>query len=606
MPVNGGLLRERKPTFAFDAWTTAAVADELRARCAGGSREISEGVSRGGRVQEVVQVDEWTYALEIYSQHRRHYLVLSAHPQWSRAHLVSQKPRRGVSTPSPLLLLLRKWVRGAHLDRVEQAPFERVLTLTFDHPKTGESRLVGELMGRHGNVLLLDAGGRILQAVKVVGPDRNPVRTTRPGDPYRPPPPQAKVSPLTVSPEHLLGWSKATPGHHPLWRVLVSKVAGVSPLLAREMVHRAFGTPQAVAGDMDAGRAQQLRDVFSQFLNLLATAAWEPTVVREGEVVLAFAPYPLTHLGTPARVDSISRAVEMWLEAAGQADPYAGQRARVAALLEEARARVRHRVEALERQLAEAEDPERWRVMGDWLLAYASQVPAGQSEVVLETDAGPLKVQLEPDLSAVENAQRYYQRYQKARRAQEEVPALLAEAEAEAAYLEQLATDLALARDASEVGEVERALVGAGYVPRGRPREAGSTALQGGRRVQAPPARPLKFTTSEGFTVLVGRSARLNDEVTFRRAAPDDLWFHARNVPGAHVVLRSGGQPVSEETMRRVAALAAHYSAAGGDAQVEVQVTRVRDVRRHPSGRPGQVLLRREEVMRVAPQPWEG
>ena len=125
------------------------------------------------------------------------------------------------------------------------------------------------------------------------------------------------------------------------------------------------------------------------------------------------------------------------------------------------------------------------------------------------------------------------------------------------------------------------------------------------KRVPPPPARPLTFTTPEGYTVLVGRSARLNDEITFRRAAPEDLWFHARNVPGAHVVLRSGGHPVSEETKRRVAALAAYYSAARDDAAVDVQVARVRDVRRHPSGKPGQVLLRREEVLRVPPQPWE-
>ena len=214
--------------------------------------------------------------------------------------------------------------------------------------------------------------------------------------------------------------------------------------------------------------------------------------------------------------------------------------------------------------------------------------------MTLETDQGPLTVPLDPQLTPVENAQRYYRRYQKARRAQEEIPARLEDARAQLAYLEQLETDLNLARDASEIGEVERALVEGGFV---RPTR---------KRVPPPPARPLTFTTPEGYTVLVGRSARLNDEITFRRAAPDDLWFHARGVPGAHVVLRCGGRPVSEETMQRVAALAAYYSAARDNAAVDVQVARVRDVRRHPSGRPGQVLLRREEVLRAHPMPWEG
>lgn len=569
-----------RPMFVFDAWATAAIADEVRAACV------------GGRVQDIVQPDEHTFALEIYARGRRHHLTLSAHPQLSRVHLTARKPRRGLLTPTPLLLLLRKWVRGAHLDAVEMPPFERVLTFTFDHPEQGVSFLVAEIMGRHANLLLLDADHRILQAVKVVGPDRNPVRTTRPGDPYRPPPAQTKRAPIAVSTADLAGWLRAAAPRHALWRILVGNVAGVSPLLAREIVHRAVGQAEATVEQGGDTAAERLHTVLAEFLRMLVTSAWEPTVVREGERVIAFAPYPLTHLGTPESVPSLSAGIDMWLESAGRADPYAGRRERARRLLKEAKARVQARIDALERELAEAEDPERWKRMADWLLAYAAQVPAGAREVTLETDEGPLTVPLDPRLTPVENAQRYYRRYQKARRAREEIPARLEDARDQWAFLEQLETDLALAQDASEIGEVERALVEAGFARGSR------------KHVPPPPAHPLTFTTPEGYTVLVGRSARLNDEITFRRAAADDLWFHARGVPGAHVVLRSGGRPVSEETMRRVAALAAYYSAARESAAVDVQVARVRDVRRHPSGRPGQVLLRREEIMRVRPAPW--
>ena len=577
--VSGTVVRT---TFAFDAWVTAAVRDDIQATCV------------GGRVQEVLQPDEHTVACEIYAHRRRHYLVISAHPQWSRVHFVSQKPRRGLAAASPLLLLLRKWVRGAHLDAVEQLPFERVLTFTFDHPEHGTSHLVAEIMGRHSNILLLGPDHRILHAVKVVGPDRNPLRTTRPGDPYRPPPPQDKVSPLEVTVQHLRTWLAEAVAHHPVWRVLVAHVMGISPLLAREIAYRALGDPLAVTGDTNVQTPQRLHRELATFLHMLAGSQWQPTVVREGDRILAFAPYPLTHLGHPEVVESISRAVELWLESAGEADPYAGQRERVRRLLTEARQRVQAQIEGLERELAEAQDAEAWKRMADWLLAYAYNIPEGVTEVTLETDTGPLRVPLDPQLTPVENAQRYYRRYQKAKRALQEVPERLEQARALLAFLEQLETDLTLAQNASEIGEVEEALIQAGLVRRDR------------KRVPPPPARPLTFTTPEGFTVLVGRSARLNDEITFRRAAPDDLWFHARNVPGAHVVLRTGGQPISEETKRRVAALAAYYSAARNDVAVDVQIARIKDVRRHPSGKPGQVLLRREEVVRVTPQPWEG
>ncbi|NPA89868.1 MAG: fibronectin/fibrinogen-binding protein [Chloroflexi bacterium] len=570
-----------RPNFTFDAWATAAMADELRDCCV------------PGRVQEIVQVDDHTFGMEVYAHRTRHYLILSADPQRARVHRVSRKPRRGLLTPTPLLLLLRKWVRGAHLDRVEQVPFERVLTFTFDHPEEGTSYLVAEIMGRHANLLLLDATRRILQAIKVVGPDRNPHRTTRPGDFYQPPPPQAKTSPLAVTEKDLRGWIREAKAQHPVWRILVARIMGISPLLAREITYRSLGDPFLTAGDVPPEGASRLHQVLATFLHMLATSAWEPTVIRQEGQVWAFAPYPLTHLGNPERVESLSRGIELWLEDAGQADPYAGQRERVRRLLEEAKKRVRHRLEAMEQELAHATDAEQWKRMADWLLTYAYTIPPGAKEATLETDTGPLTVPLDPKLTPVENAQVYYRRYQKARRAQKELPARVEDARSQLAFLEQLETDLQLARDASEIGEVEQALIDGGFVRRPR------------KRVPPPPAKPLTFTTDEGYTVLVGRSARLNDEITFRRAAPDDLWFHARNVPGAHVILRSGGRPVSEETRQKVAALAAYYSAARDNARVDVQVARVRDVRRHPSGRPGQVLLRREEVLSVRPAPWE-
>ncbi len=572
---------EQKPTFTFDAWTTAAIADELQATCI------------PGRVQEVVQPDEYTFGFEVYAHHSRRYLIISAHPQWARVHMASQKPRRGTIAPSPLLLLLRKWVRGSTLEEVRPLPFERVLLFTFDHPEMGTSQLVAEVMGRHANVLLLDASQRILQAVKVVGPDRNPVRTTRPGDLYVPPPPQKKTSPLEIRAQDLQTWFAEARAYQPVWRVLVSHIAGISPQMARKMTFRALGDAHALVDDVPPQGAERVHQILADFLHMLATSHWEPSVVRGGERVLAFAPYMLSHLQKPEPVTSISRAIEMWLESMGNADPYAGQRERVRALLAQAKDRVRARIEALEREWNEAQEGERWKRMADWLLTYAQQVPQGFREVTLETDTGPLTVPLDPNLSPVENAQRYYKRYQKARRALTEIPAHLEEAHSQMAFLEQLETDLSLAQDAPEIGEVEEALIRSGLISRPR------------KRVPTPPARPLTFTTQEGYTVLVGRSARLNDDITFRRAAPDDLWFHARNVPGAHVVLRSGGRPVSEETKRRVAALAAYYSAARGNTWVDVQVTRVRDVRRHPSGQPGQVILRREEVLRVSPAPWE-
>jgi predicted ribosome quality control (RQC) complex YloA/Tae2 family protein len=196
---------------------------------------------------------------------------------------------------------------------------------------------------------------------------------------------------------------------------------------------------------------------------------------------------------------------------------------------------------------------------------------------------------LNPKLSAVENARQYYRRYESAKNASAEVPALVAGVEREIAYLDQLETDLAMAEDERGIGAVEDALAEAGRAPtRRRPRSAPG---------------PRRMLSDDGFVIWVGRNSRQNDELTFRMASARDIWLHAHGIPGAHVVIKAEGREVPTDTILRAARLAGYYSAARDEGKVDVDYTQRRNVRRLRGGRPGQVILRQYETITVTPQP---
>ncbi len=560
-----------------DAITVTAVADEL------GQKVV------GGRVQDAVEVDGQTVGFEIYAHGRRHYLLASADAETARCHLVSGRLRRGVEHSSPLGLLLRKYVEGAQLVAVRQPPWERILHLDFSG-ENGETRLIVEMMGNRSNIILT-VEDEILDSIKRVKPEQNRYRVILPGKPYVPPPPQGKVRPEEVTPSMLSNFLGQSPDA-PAWRVLVDHVAGISPLFAREAVYFASGDPEALAFDVEAG---MVHAAFAQRLAEVQRREWSPCVVPlvEGTGYRAFAAYRLTHLEGWQPVESISAAMAAYFGALVGEDAYAPAKRQVQMQIDEALARVRRKVEALERELASAEEIETLRKKGELLLAYGPALKRGQRVLRAQYDPdGPLmEIEIDPTLTAVENARRYFERYEKAKRAGADVPALLAKTQQEAAYLEQLATDLQLAESWPEIDAVRESLQESGHW-RGAPMRGPRGGKPGIRRI----------VTDDGFVILIGRNAAQNHALITECSAAGDLWLHARDLPGGHVIVKNDGRPIPDEVVRRAAELAAYYSARRESASVEVIVTERRYVRPVKGGKPGMVTYRKERTLSVTPR----
>ncbi len=559
----------------FDVFTIAAVVDELTDKL------------RGGHVQDSLEIGNDAIGLEIYATHTRHYLLISAHPQEARLHLASDKLRRGVENPSPLGLMVRRYLEGAVLTNIHQPDWERVAHLEFEGPE-GLFTLIAEPMERRSNILLV-RDGRIMDCLRRVGPHENRVRVSLPGSDYAPPPPQKlKRPPILLTLTLLKDALDADPGKA-AWRILTDTLLGFSPMLAKEAVYRAMERANLKAGDTSA---RALFDSINALLAPLLDRRWQPGVTEADGLVTSYAAYPVTHLPGWRETGSISEAVAAFYGALTGIEAYEAAKGPIKAALDEARERIERRAEALRRAHRDETERERLRQSGELLLAYQYAIQPGQASfsAQYDFDKPPLDIKLDPKLGPVDNAKQYFEQYDKAKRAAAEVPALIDAAEAELAFLRQLDTDLALAANGPEIGEVQDALQANGYW-RGphtaRPRGGKST--------------PLKVTTPEGIVIWVGRNARQNDEVTFGKGKPEDLWLHARGVPGAHVIVKNSGRPVAASVLQRAASLAAYYSAARQEGRVLVDVTERRHVRKIKGGKPGMVTYRDESPIEATP-----
>lgn len=573
----------------YDALTLAAIRDEL------------SNLIVGGRVQRIVQPSDLSVGLEIYAG-RRYQLLLNAKAQEAGVYLLPIKPRRGRETPSPLQLLLIKYLRGSRLEAIEQPPLERILHLTFNGAH-GPVTVICEIMSHYSNIILVAPDKRILEAIKHVPASVNRYRTILPQHPYVPPPPQEKEHPLLLTMETLrILLTKHNEG--PLWQRIVNGVVGVSPILAREIAFRATGEVEPSMPLASDGLNRLLR-VIDELFHLPQNHAWSPCVAYEGRGEerrpFAYAPYELTHLPDREPLESISTAIHRVLEARHALDPYRQVRERLHGLIREQTERQRLRLSSLQQALASAAESERLKLQANAILAMAWAIKPGQKELLVDPvqlglegktlAEGLMRIPLNPLLSPSENAQELFRTYRKMQSASQEVPQLIVQAEMELAYLAQLDAEVDLAENRPQLDEIEEELKETGYLPT-QEKKAKPT----GR------SQPLSVRSKSGMLILVGRNSFQNDEVTFRRGAPDDLWLHAHGVPGSHVLIKCGGAPVDEDTLFLGARLAAYYSSARNEPKVQVDFTPRRYVRHIKGGRPGMVTYSHEQALVVTPE----
>jgi len=564
----------------LDAFTISSLVDEFM------------DVLVGGRVQDVIDVDPTGFGLEIYAHRQRRYLYLSADQQMPRAHLVGDKLRRGLYKPTQLGLLFRRYIEGALLIHIRQPQWERIMFIDVEHPTMGESRIVVEPMERRANVLLLRDDGIILDCVHRIGPEENRYRLSLPNHQYKLPPPlEDRLSPFELRLSQINSlFANSDDEKGKAFRLLTRNILGFSPLLAREVIFRASGDVNQKVADVDS---QAIYEAVQELMQALQKRAWQPGIAG-AEMIEAYSVYPLTYLPNWRQVSSTSEAMTEYYGAAVGEEAYNQAKKPVQAAIEEGKIRFGAKLESMKNSLKDERELAHLQRSGELILAYQYNIEEGQTELKAQYDydAPELVIKLDPDLTPVENAQKYFDKYNRAKRARENVPQLIEEAQHELDYILQLENDLQMATNWPEIDDVIQALQqkGLDVVENKKIKRIGG----GGR------SGPMKIT-KDGYIIWIGRNSRQNEQVTFRTANSDDLWLHARGVPGAHVVIRNDGRRIPESLIETAASIAAYYSAKRNDTKADVDVTRCKYVRPIKSAGPGMVTYRNEDTLTVRP-----
>lgn len=586
---------------SFDGLTLSAVVAEL------------EPILHGARVQKVVLVDELSLALETFAPGTgRAEILLSSDLDAARVHRMTTLPRRGLERETPFALLARKHLRSARIIAVHQPPLERVFALDCEQRDASGTHYrltcIVEAMGRRSNLVLIDEERVIIDAARRAPPSRNPRRPLLPHLVYEPPPPQDRLLPEHVSAATLAAAFARTPAERRrgFARFVSDTLAGLSPLAGRELCFRAFGTAEPGGSPDWEALAESVRDFYAP----LATHAWLPTVAFDDDgSALAYAPYVLTHLAAEgARLEqcaSISAAIETAVAHTGtpgqprRGDTLAAERKTLLAPIERAISTAERRAAALALQLEGGHaQREPLRRAGELILTHQSEITAGADALVVEDE----QIALQTDLSASENAQAYFARYRKARDAEERVPALLDEAGQRVSHLRDLQALVEVADSMDTVRALRREVAAATTGSRAVAEGAKKRGSRGAKPSDGRSGAYRRVAIADTWEALVGTSANGNAAVTFDLAQPDDIWLHARQVPGAHVILRSAGRTPPEDIIERAAQLAARYSAARTAGSVEVDVAPKRYVKKIPGGPAGLVRYSNERTLRVAPQ----
>ena len=567
---------------AFDAYFLTAVLEEVRQTCI------------GARVDKIHQPSRDTLILHLRGRESREKLLFAANPTAPRLHLTAASPENPAEPPM-FCMLLRKHLLGAKLAEITQPPMERAATFTFDcTDEMGfpvQKKLVAELMGRTCNLYLLGPEGRILDCLRRIGLDETSRRPALPGLNYQEPEPVKKENPLTMdSYVNLL----TEPGADILSDRLMDSLGGLSPLVCREAALFAAGSTDARVSGLDVdGTADKLGLFFHEHLH--HPKPYVHTLPDGTPKQFAFC--PIREYGSCQEAPSFGALLDSFYTLRDRKDAMRQKSQAVRKTVQNLCTRLTRKMALQEKELEATYDRERLRQLGDILTANIHRITKGQTKIVCEDfydeDMAPVEINLSPILSPQQNAAKFYKDYARMKNAEKELTHQLTLGETELSYLKSVLDELNRAQTDAELEEIKQELQEQGYL---RPEGNRKRPRQG-------KLSPMRFVSTDGYPIYVGRNNRQNEELTFRLARKDDIWCHASKVHGSHVIISCGGATPPDDAITQAAQLAAYYSETGDGQNVPVDVTAVKQVKKIPGGKPGMVIYHTYKTVIANPYP---
>ena len=541
---------------SFDGFFLHHMVEELR-------RELVNG-----RIQKINQPFEQELVLQIRSNRQSHRLLLSAHPVFGRIQL-TQTTFENPAQPSTFIMVLRKYLQGAVIESIEQIENDRIVEITVSNKnEIGDhiqATLIIEIMGKHSNILLVDKSShKILEVIKHVGFSQNSYRTLLPGSTYIAPPSTESRNPFTIKDEKLF------------------EILQTQELTAKNLQSLFQGLGRDTANELENILVSDKLSTFHNFFNQETKPCLTET---------SFSPVPFANqVGEP--FTSLSDLLDTYYKDKAERDRVKQQASELIRRVENELQKNRHKLKKQEKELLATDNAEEFRQKGELLTTFLHQVPNDQDQVTLDNyyTNQPITIALDKALTPSQNAQRYFKRYQKLKEAVKYLTELIEETKYTILYLESVETVLSQA-GLEEIAEIREELIQTGFIRR-RQRE----------KIQKR-KKPEQYLASDGKTIIyVGRNNLQNEELTFKMARKEELWFHAKDIPGSHVVI-SGNLNPSDEVKTDAAELAAYFSKGRLSNLVQVDMIEVKKLNKPTGGKPGFVTYTGQKTLRVTPDP---
>ncbi|KJQ68294.1 adherence and virulence protein A [Streptococcus mitis] len=541
---------------SFDGFFLHHMVEELR-------RELVNG-----RIQKINQPFEQELVLQIRSNRQSHRLLLSAHPVFGRIQL-TQTTFENPAQPSTFIMVLRKYLQGALIESIEQVENDRIVEMTVSNKnEIGDhiqATLIIEIMGKHSNILLVDKSShKILEVIKHVGFSQNSYRTLLPGSTYIAPPSTESLNPFTIKDEKLF------------------EILQTQETTAKNLQSLFQGLGRDTANELERILVSEKLSTFRNFFNQETKPCLTET---------SFSPVPFANqVGEP--FTSLSDLLDTYYKDKAERDRVKQQASELIRRVENELQKNRHKLKKQEKELLATDNAEEFRQKGELLTTFLHQVPNDQDQVILDNyyTNQPITIALDKALTPNQNAQRYFKRYQKLKEAVKYLTDLIEETKATILYLESVETVLNQA-GLEEIAEIREELIQTGFIRR-RQRE----------KIQKR-KKPEQYLASDGKTIIyVGRNNLQNEELTFKMARKEELWFHAKDIPGSHVVI-SGNLDPSDEVKTDAAELAAYFSQGRLSNLVQVDMIKVKKLNKPTGGKPGFVTYTGQKTLRVTPDP---
>ena len=557
----------------------------------------------GGKIDRVHQPENDELVLYIRNNKENFKLVLSSSASNPRIYIANDYKKENPIKAPMFCMLFRKYIQGGIITEISQINFERIIKISvesFDELKEKTTKdIYIEIMGRHSNIILVQ-NSKIIDSIKRIPPSVSRVRQLLPNMTYELPPAQDKINPIKgTSIKSFINILREFDG--PIYKGIYSKFLGISPSVAKEICHRANLNPNDNGNDKTRDELSVLYRIFSDLFTNIKKDEYNPCIVIDENVdkVIDFSCINLSYLDGNKFIknDSISQIIEDYYKTKDFKERVHQRTADLRKSISIKLERLYHKQKKIEKELRDADNADEFKVKGELLTSYIYMIQKGMESVEVANFYDPnysnIRIALNKNLTPSENAQKYFKKYNKLKTAKIELTSQIAICNEEIEYLENIMLGIENCESLEELNDIKDELIKLGY--------AKAPFRYKAKKDIDPTTKPNQFTSSDGFTILVGKNNKQNDYLTLRIADPEDLWMHTKNIPGSHVIIKCAGKEVPDNTLLEAATLAAYFSKARLSSQVPVDYTMKKHVKKPSGSKPGMVIYETNSTIYVTP-----